>query len=824
MIFKKVIFIYFITFSIFLNANDLKKVSLQLLWKHQFEFAGFYMAKEKGFYKDVGIDVEFKEYEFGTNISKDVSEGKSDFGVDGSSLILDKIQGLDVYLLIPFLQTSPFVIMTKDRDDIKSVSDLKGKKIMITPNQVTMASLNAMFKVNNLSNKDFISQEHSFKSEDLINDKTDAISVYLSNEPYYLIEKNIKYRIFNPSEYGFNFYDNVLFTSKKLVEKDSKLVKDFYEATKKGWEYAYTHIDETIKVILKNYNTQNKSYNHLKYEADELKKMARFESNEYAKFKPEIISQINQTYNLLDISKSTVNINDFIYPDAIYKEKNVNFILLSKVLAGVLIIFGGFFYWNRKLSKLNQKIQQSQEKITLLLDNAGQGFLTFKNDFKVDSEYSKECEKLLGEDISNKDIRTLLFNDINKQIFFANTLINALNEEMQIKRNSYLSLLPSIILLNKKAVKLEYKIIDKTTFMLILTNVTTQKKLENKIKKEQEIFKMIVAIASESELFYDIVDEYERFINNKIDSSNIQELYRIIHTFKGSFAQIYMEDVVKSLHNFETILSELIKENSTDQNKLEEIIENQDLKTAYYETKKIIKEILGEEFLELNNYIKIDISNILDLQCKISNVIGDKELATPECQAILCQIQDLSKQSLYSLLKPYISLIRNLGQKFHKNIDELIIDGDRDILVKENIKPFIKSLVHVFRNSVDHGIENPDDRLLKEKDEAGTIVCKFKEKNNKLHIIISDDGMGLDSVKIKEVAINKGIDTTSLTENELYKIIFNDNFSTKTTVSEISGRGVGMSAVKNELDKLNGVIEITSQKDIGTTFEFIIPL
>lgn len=162
MIFKKVIFIYFITFSIFLNANDLKKVSLQLLWKHQFEFAGFYMAKEKGFYKDVGIDVEFKEYEFGTNISKDVSEGKSDFGVDGSSLILDKIQGLDVYLLIPFLQTSPFVIMAKERDDIKSVSDLKGKKIMITPNQVTMASLNAMFKVNNLSNKDFISQEHSF--------------------------------------------------------------------------------------------------------------------------------------------------------------------------------------------------------------------------------------------------------------------------------------------------------------------------------------------------------------------------------------------------------------------------------------------------------------------------------------------------------------------------------------------------------------------------------------------------------------------------------------------------------------------------------------
>ena len=344
------------------------------------------------------------------------------------------------------------------------------------------------------------------------------------------------------------------------------------------------------------------------------------------------------------------------------------------------------------------------------------------------------------------------------------------------------------------------------------------------ILKEQEIFKMIVAVASESTLFYDVTDEYEKFINNKIDSSYVQRLYRIIHTFKGSFSQLYMEDVVKSLHNFESILSELIKENSINKEKLEEIIENHDFKTAYFETKKIIAEVLGEEFLQLHNYIKIDVSNILDLQCKISNMIGDKELASPQCQAILCKIQDLSKQSLYGLLKPYVSLVKNLSQKFHKNIDELIIDGDKEILVKDEIKPFIKSLVHVFRNSVDHGIENPEDRVEKGKDESGIIICQFKEKNNKLHILVSDDGKGLDSSKIGEVAIKKGIEITSLSEDEIYKIIFNDNFSTKTTVSDVSGRGMGMSAVKNELEKLNGIIHITSQKDIGTTFEFIIPV
>ncbi len=202
---KNCIFILCMVFQSLLNAQELKEVSIQLLWKHQFEFAGFYMAKEKGFYKDVGIDVSLKEYEFGTNISKDVSEGKSDFGVDGSSLILDKINNLDIYLLMPFLQISPFVIMTKQRDDIKTINNLKGKKIMITPNQVIMASLNAMFKINNISSTDFISQEHNFKIEDLISGKTDAMSVYLSNEPYYLIERNIGYTIFNPSDYGFNF-------------------------------------------------------------------------------------------------------------------------------------------------------------------------------------------------------------------------------------------------------------------------------------------------------------------------------------------------------------------------------------------------------------------------------------------------------------------------------------------------------------------------------------------------------------------------------------------------------------------------------------------
>ena len=821
--YKRLIVSYLILFS-FVNAQELTKVSVQLLWKHQFEYAGLYIAKEKGFYKNVGLDVSFKEFKFGTNISEDVSAGISDFGLNGSSLILDRINGLDVYLLMPFLQTSPFVLMTKERDDIKNINDLKNKNIMLTSNQITMASLNAMLKVNNISSKDFLTQEHSFSLEDLLNDKIDAMSVFLSNEPFYLLKNNIKYNIFNPSDYGFNFYDNILFTSTNLLNKNPKLVKDFYTATKKGWEYAYNNIDETVKLILENYNTQNKTYEHLIYEANELKKMSGYGSNSYEKFKPEIINQIVQTYNLLDISKSNVNIEELIYSDALYREKDINFILIGKIIIGILIILIGFYYWNRKLSRLNKKIRKSQEKISLLLNNAGQGFLVFKDDFKIDDEYSKECEKLLGDNIAFMDISKLLFKDLNKQEFFKNTLLVALKEQNEIKRNSYLSLLPKIILLNKKAVKLDYKVVENRIFMLILTNVTTQKKLENKIKKEQEIFKMIVTVASESSLFYDVINDYNNFINSKIEDFDLSELYRIVHTFKGTFSQLYMEDIVKTLHSFENILSEKINDSNFLDNNIDDLIKSFDLKTVFYETKKVIKEILGEEFLNHHNYVKIDLNNIVDLQCKISKMIGDKELASPECQEILCKIQELSKQNLFNLLKPYSSLINKLSHKFNKEIHPLVIKGNKGILVKEELKPFIKSLVHLFRNCMDHGIEMPHERLEKGKNERGTISCYINETENELKIIISDDGAGLDIDKIKTKAIDLNIDFTSLNDDEIYGIIFYEKFSTKSTVSETSGRGIGMSAVKKELDKLNGVIKIITEKDKGTTFEFVIPL
>ena len=113
-------------------AKNLEKVSLQFHWLDQYEFAGYYIAKEKGFYKEAGLDVEFKDYEFGMDIAKEVSIGNATYGIGSSDLIVDISNGSDIILLASIFQTSPLVFLTTPKSNIKSIADFKNKKIMLT--------------------------------------------------------------------------------------------------------------------------------------------------------------------------------------------------------------------------------------------------------------------------------------------------------------------------------------------------------------------------------------------------------------------------------------------------------------------------------------------------------------------------------------------------------------------------------------------------------------------------------------------------------------------------------------------------------------------
>jgi two-component system chemotaxis sensor kinase CheA len=172
-------------------------------------------------------------------------------------------------------------------------------------------------------------------------------------------------------------------------------------------------------------------------------------------------------------------------------------------------------------------------------------------------------------------------------------------------------------------------------------------------------------------------------------------------------------------------------------------------------------------------------------------------------------------------------MIRDLGRELNKKID-LEIYGEETELDKSIVEEVGDPLVHIIRNSCDHGIENPADRLALGKKEGGTIKLKAYNEGNQIVIQIDDDGKGLDAEMLKARSLERGVITekeaTNMTEKEAFGLIFKPGFSTATVVTNVSGRGVGMDVVRTNIEKLNGIIDIDSQVGVGTSMKLKIPL
>ena len=260
--------ILFLIFVAVLDADSLRKVTVQLQWKHQFEFAGFYAAKEKGYYKEVGLDVELREFSQTEGILKPVLDKEATYGVGYSSLIADYCNGKEIVLLANFFKHSPLVLVAQK--SIKTPADLRGKKIMGISDGIDAITLINMLSKFGLKSSDYTSLETDFALEKFLNKDIDAMSVFTTNEIYRLDKLGVEYNVFNPAVFGQEYYDCNLFTSKEEALLHPKETQLFVEATLKGWEYALDHKEEISELILKYYNTQNKTKEALLFEAEQI--------------------------------------------------------------------------------------------------------------------------------------------------------------------------------------------------------------------------------------------------------------------------------------------------------------------------------------------------------------------------------------------------------------------------------------------------------------------------------------------------------------------------------------------------------------------------
>ena len=227
---------------------------------------------------------------------------------------------------------------------------------------------------------------------------------------------------------------------------------------------------------------------------------------------------------------------------------------------------------------------------------------------------------------------------------------------------------------------------------------------------------------------------------------------------------------------------------------------------------------LVSELVVYRNQLE-DVSNRENIS-EIKDSLEQVSRLTSELQDLVLKIR---MQQVNVVFSRFPRMVRDLSNELGKDI-ELVITGEETELDKTVVSELSEPLVHLIRNSLDHGIELPEVRQAQGKDPKGTIRLTAFQEGNQVIITIEDDGKGLNPKALKESADRKGIDTTNLTDEELQRLIFRPGFSTAAEVTNISGRGVGMDAVQAKITSLGGTIELKSQVDVGTTFTIRLPL
>lgn len=353
------ILLTFILFALLIskaNAEDLKKVTLQLKWRHQFQFAGYYAAIEKNYYRDAGLKVTLREPEIDENPIEKVITGDAEFGIAGADLIIHRDKGAKVVALGVLFQHSPTALIAKK--NINTLHDLIGKRISL---ESSSAELLAMFQNENIDAYSQLEIEpHIYSVDELLSDNVDALSIYTTDEPFMLQQAEVGYHIFSPRAAGIDFYGDTLFTMVETIESSPKMVASFREASFKGWEYALNNQEEIIDLIFTKYS-QRHSREHLRFEAQKMNDLIRSELLEIGYMHKGRWQHMIDTYRSVGMLSNDINLDEFIY-----ESEDID---LTKIYTLMAIILGALFlvsFIALLIIRLNSKLKHEIEEKALL--------------------------------------------------------------------------------------------------------------------------------------------------------------------------------------------------------------------------------------------------------------------------------------------------------------------------------------------------------------------------------------------------------------------------------------------------------------------------
>lgn len=395
--YRYIAFLLIICFSETVTASE--KIVVQLKWVNQFQFAGYYAALEKGFYKEAGLDVILRPNGYNGSFVSPVDavvSGDAQFGISNSGLVLDYLNGKPVVALAATLQHSAVSWLVLEKSGIRSIHDMVNKRLMTVFPLSESLELLEPFRAEGIDPKKLNLTQTIFDLQPLIDGKIDAYDAYVTNEPFLLEQKGIPYRIIDPRTYGIDFYGDVLFTSQAELQNNPERVEAFRKASMAGWRYAMAHPDEIIDLIVNKYAPQ-KNREHLRFEARAMWNLMQPDIIEIGHMNPGRwlrIAEIMTEHNRIIDDKI---LDSFIYTPDNYQQNLLRYLQIATITSVIALLLAGIASWiyrtNRRLVREIAARQSAEEQLRHLSETDALTGLANRRAF--DQQLNKEFQRYL---------------------------------------------------------------------------------------------------------------------------------------------------------------------------------------------------------------------------------------------------------------------------------------------------------------------------------------------------------------------------------------------------------------------------------------------
>lgn len=349
------------------HAQD--AVTLQLKWHHQFQFAGYYAAKALGYYGQAGLDVTIKPVELNSNPAEEVTSGRAQFGIASTDLLLLRDKKQAVVALASVFQHSPYVLLAMRRSGIESVHDLVGKTVLIDPfaTEILAYLKNMGVPVDRLN----LVYANDYTYEDLVSGRADAYAGYITNDPFYLDQVGANYLSFIPRSVGIDFYGDSLFTTEQQVKDYPERVEAFRRASLLGWEFAVSHPEKVIDIMIERGWASESDRPKLRFEAEKIIQIIRPDLVEIGYMHEGRWRHVVNTYADLGMLPRNMSLDGFLYGKKAELLPSWALWILG-LFSLIALLAGGFAaYVHRAKQRLEAQISQRERAENAELRLAG---------------------------------------------------------------------------------------------------------------------------------------------------------------------------------------------------------------------------------------------------------------------------------------------------------------------------------------------------------------------------------------------------------------------------------------------------------------------